>query len=399
MPLSRHPQKKSFCPLFHFLAPAFQFYIYNVEPMILASVYLNYRCKIADYIVKYSKYFKREVNMKKVCILLLSIFTLLFFISCGSKPAAEEQKPEAPDIAEAVESAVEDAAEDAADNSLAEAAKLAKLMEEINDARKAAIEAGADRNCPEQMNKLDYLLAGLKDSEDPDSAAKSIIDRYNLLANYSKAVDAKKEVDENGFESYAQNNYDRGVDNLEKVDAAFDSGSDDFDKSVFVYAENAYKEFNTVINVAYKKIAKEERENAMDAKKDADSVKAGVARKAEYKEAADLIQSGDSLYAMQNAKKATDKYVEAADKFTYLFEDVSEKRAAAQAAIEEAKKRVAESEKFAEEADVKAPITEKVEGIEDEDAVLLEADDYDDPEDAEADLPETIEDIEEGEAK
>ena len=337
--------------------------------------------------------------MKKVCIILLSIFTLLFFISCGSKPAAEEQKPKAPEIEEAVESAVEDAAEEAADNSLAEAAKLAKLMEEINDARKAAIEAGADRNCPEQMNKLDYLLAGLKDSEDPDSAAKSIIDRYNLLANYSKAVDAKKEVDENGFESYAQNNYDRGVDNLEKVDAAFDSGSDDFDKSVFVYAENAYKEFNTVINVAYKKIAKEERENAMDAKKDADSVKAGVARKAEYKEAADLIQSGDSLYAMQNAKKATDKYVEAADKFTYLFEDVSEKRAAAQAAIEEAKKRVAESEKFAEEADVKAPITEKVEGIEDEDAVLLEADDYDDPETAEADLPETIEDIEEGEAK
>ena len=50
-------------------------------------------------------------------------------------------------------------------------------------------------------------------------------------------------------------------------------------------------------------------------------------------------------------------------------------------------------------ADIKAPITEQVEGIEDEDAVLLEADDYEDPEDAEADLPEDLDEIDEGEAK
>ncbi len=334
--------------------------------------------------------------MKKVSIILLSIFTLLFFISCGSKPAAEEPSPEAPEVTETVE----DLAENIADEGISEAAKLAQLMEQINDARQAAIDAGADKNCPDQMNKLDYLLAGLKDSDNPDAAAKSIIDRYNLLANYSTAVETKKEIDENGYDSYAKNDYNRGVSNLEKVEAAFDADSADFDKTVFVAAENAVKDFNTVINVAYKKIAKEERENAMEAKKDADSVKAGVARKAEYKEATDLITTGDSLYAMQNAKKATEKYKEATEKLTYLYKDVSEKRAAAQAAIEEAKKRVAESEKFAEEADVKAPITEQVEGIEDEDAVLLEADDYDDPEDAEADIADELEDeIDESEAK
>lgn len=337
--------------------------------------------------------------MKKVSIIILSIFTLLFFISCGSKPAAEDETPEAPSASEVTE-AVEDLSENIADEGLSEAAKLAALMEQINDARQSAIDAGADKNCPDQMNKLDYLLAGLKDSDDPDAAAKSIIDRYNLLANYSTAVETKKEIDDNGYDSYAKNDYNRGVGNLEKVEAAFDAESDDFDKSVFVNAENAVKDFNTVINVAYKKIAKEERENAMEAKKNADSVKAGVARKAEYKEATDLITSGDSLYAMQNAKKAAEKYKSAAEQLNYLYKDVSEKRAAAQAAIDEAKKRVAESGKFAEEADVKAPITEKVEGIEDEDAVLLEADDYEDPEEAEADIAEELEDeIDESEAK
>ena len=337
--------------------------------------------------------------MKKVSIILLSIFTLLFFISCGSKPAAEEETPEAPEVSE-ITDAVEDISDNIADESLSDAAKLAELMAQVNDARQAAIDAGAEENCPDQMNRLDYLLSGLKDSDDPEAAAQSIIDRYNLLANYSKAVAAKDEVDENGYDEYAPNDYNRGLSNLEKVEAAFEADTDDYDKAVFVYAENALKDFNTVINVAYKKIAKEERENAMDAKRDADSVKAGVARKAEYKEATDLITTGDSLYAMQNAKKATEKYREAAEKLSFLFEDVSEKRAAAQAAIEEAKKRVAESEQFAEEADVRAPITEKVEGIEDEDAVLLEEDDYEDPEDAEADIAEELEDeIDESEAK
>ena len=322
--------------------------------------------------------------MKKVCLILLSLFTFLFFISCGSKPAEEEQKPEAPVVEEPVVTETDDSA--------AKAELMEQLLAQINDARNDAIEAGAEENAPDQMAKLDKLLADFENSDNPEKDAQSIIDRYNLLSNYSRAKETKNEIDENDFADYAPNNYDRGVAELDKVEAALNSDSIDFDKSVFLSAENAMKEFNAVLNVAYKKIAKEKREEAIAAKKDADSVKAAVSRKEEYKAAADLIQSGDSLYSMQNAKKASEKYIEAADKFSYLYDDVSEKRAAAQAAIEEAKRKVLESAQFAEEADVKAPITGEVEGIEDEDAVLLEADDYEDPEEAEADIAEELED-------
>ena len=41
--------------------------------------------------------------MKKVVLFLLSIFTVLFLISCGSKPAAEETKPAAPTVEDVVD--------------------------------------------------------------------------------------------------------------------------------------------------------------------------------------------------------------------------------------------------------------------------------------------------------
>ena len=93
---------------------------------------------------------------------------------------------------------------------------------------------------------------------------------------------------------------------------------------------------------------------------------------------------------MMGFESALDYYDEAYDIFASLYEDISEKRAAALAAIEAAKKSVEESAAVAQEADLEAPLTGDVDGIEDEDAVLLEEDDYANPEDAEAYLSEDI---------
>jgi len=326
--------------------------------------------------------------MKKVVLSLLTMISVLFFISCGSKPKAEETKPEEPVVeAPAENTETEPTVEDE------EVSDVDALITKINDARNAAIEAGADKYAPDQLKALDDLYNGFKD--DPSSLGENsdkLLKGYQLLANYSKAKSAKEEIDENGFAEYSQGDYDKGVECLSTIEAAYENGS--LDESLFDTAAEAYSRFNSVLTIAYKKLAKEERELAYEAKKKADSVKAGVARREEYKEAAETFQKGDASYSMQNPKRALELYQEAKDTFLELYEDVAEKRAAAQAAIEAAKQRVAESAKFAEEADVKAPITEQVDGIEDEDAVLLDEDEYEDPEEAEADIAEDIDDEE-----
>lgn len=332
--------------------------------------------------------------MKKVFLVLFSVFTILFFISCGSKPAPEEVEPEAPVVEENVEP--ETPVVDETDNIIEPKTEqlseeeLASLIAKIDEAREIAILAGAEKNAPDLLNSIDGIYEKAKEENLQDNA-DSLILKYSILANYAKAKNAKIEIDENDLSGFAQKNYDEGVICLQKVEEVL-ANIEEIEPNAQKDAESAYSNFANVITIAYKKLAKEQRNLAYEAKVKSDSVRAGVSQKERYKEAADNFKSGDTLYSMQSPKKALEKYELAAQQFTELYEEVSEKRAAAQAAIEAAKRKVQESSQFAEQADEESPITEKLDGIEDADTVLLEEDDYENPEDAEADISEDIDD-------
>ena len=332
--------------------------------------------------------------MKKVLLVLFSVFTILFFISCGSKPAPEEVEPEAPVVEENVEP--ETPVVDETDNIIESETEqlseeeLAALIAKIDEAREVAILAGAEKNAPDLLNSIDGIYEKAKEENLQDNA-DSLILKYSILASYAKAKNAKIEIDENNLSGFAQKNYDEGVICLQKVEEAL-ANIEEIEPNAQKDAESAYSNFTNVITIAYKKLAKEQRNLAYEAKVKSDSVRAGVSQKERYKEAADNFKSGDTLYSMQSPKKALEKYELAAQQFTELYEEVSEKRAAAQAAIEAAKRKVQESSQFAEQADEESPITEKLDGIEDADTVLLEEDDYENPEDAEADISEDIDD-------
>ena len=332
--------------------------------------------------------------MKKVFLVLFSVFTILFFISCGSKPAPEEVEPEAPVVEENVEP--ETPVVDETDNIIEPETEqlseeeLAALIAKIDEAREVAILAGAEKNAPDLLNSIDGIYEKAKEENLQDNA-DSLILKYSILASYAKAKNAKIEIDENNLSGFAQKNYDEGVICLQKVEESL-ANIEEIEPNAQKDAESAYSNFANVITIAYKKLAKEQRNLAYEAKVKSDSVRAGVSQKERYKEATDNFKSGDTLYSMQSPKKALEKYELAAQQFTELYEEVSEKRAAAQAAIEAAKRKVQESSQFAEQADAESPITEKLDGIEDADTVLLEEDDYENPEDAEADISEDIDD-------
>ena len=76
--------------------------------------------------------------MKKVIIGLFSIFTVLFFISCGSKPAPQEQELEPPVVEE---QEVENEEQETPEIEETEQEDLSSLIEKIDEARKAAVDA------------------------------------------------------------------------------------------------------------------------------------------------------------------------------------------------------------------------------------------------------------------
>ena len=330
--------------------------------------------------------------MKKVSLVLATAAILALFASCGSTPEVEETAPEAPVLEEVSDESLnsdEQTADDSAD--VEDSDSREALLAKIEEARKAALEAGADKKAPEVLAALDALYDELKNSDgDISQSGKDLAARYSALASYIQAKEEKQKIDENGFASYAQSDYDAGVSYLTKVEEAIQS--ENWSASVRDDAKKAYGKFKNVTFAAYKKLAVLEREKAYEAKRNADSVKAGVSRKEQYKEAAELFKSGDQLYAVQNPEKAYNNYKSAKEQFTVLYEDVSKKRAEAQAKLEEAKRAVEDSANFAEKADRETPIldSEEIEGIEEAGAVLLEEDSYKAPEEAEIEIPAAI---------
>ena len=315
-------------------------------------------------------------------VILISVF---FFISCASAPKAEEQLPE--EVLEDV-NAVEDVIEEVTtvDNSSA--------LEQADLARQAAIDANADKVAPIQFAATDALLKTLQAQAetgvDVSIGLKDVQTRYEALEKYAKAMDAKARVDELGFASYDQATYDKGTQAIADLQNLF-SETNILSSAMLEKANEAYSSFNSVLIGAFKKLAKEERNGAFAAKKDADSVKAAVAEKAAYGKAVEDFKKGDSNYAMQNPEAALKNYQSAKGQFEVLFKTVSEKREAAQKAMEAAKNAVLETQNYAATADKEAPLTgEEVQGIESEDAVLLEAETFADPKAAEVELSETI---------
>ncbi|MBE6354836.1 hypothetical protein [Treponema sp.] len=313
--------------------------------------------------------------MKKVRILALTALAVsaLSFIACGSTPEPEAA-PVEPVVEEPVETpAVEEPSEDYSDANKA-------LLAKVEESRKAAVAAGAEDADPNGLAAADAVLEAQKALADSGAGDMSAVlndlnDRYLALEAYAKAKAKKDKIDSLDYSGYNKPSYDAGVkilEDLARPESNLVPGANRLKQ-----AQSAEGAFDAVLNSAFKALAKEERTAAYEAKKLADGVKASVSRKTDYDAAVKNFKDGDSNYVTGNPEGALANYTKAKESFNGLYNDIADKRAKAQAAIEAAKARVQESENAAIEADAQAPLGDgEVEGIEDENARLLEEDDF-----------------------
>lgn len=341
--------------------------------------------------------------MKKIAFTLCAAALAFSLISCGSKPEPEpEVEPQAPVVEEVKtpepEPVItptpepEQTEPEVAEPEIEEPEVFdnTETLQKLDASRDEAIKSGANKYAATELAEIDALYKALKAraeaGEDVSAESAELIKLYEIITTYAKAMELKEKIDEDDLAQYAQNVYNDGEKLIDEIDESEEWTLDLLDK-----AKEAYSKFNTVCIQGYKALARQAREDAFASKRDADSVKAGVARKDKYNEAVDFFKLADSLYAMQSPEKAITNYNKSEDLFDDLYDELYEARAAAQRAIEAAKRKVEESALYAEQADEEAPIvagSEAEEYIEDEDAVLLEEDEYEDPEDAEADISE-----------
>ena len=319
--------------------------------------------------------------MKKYALALSCALAALFFVSCGSTPEPEPTptpEPEQPVVENPVQVEQPVTQDDFS-------AANAQLLAGTEAARAKALAADAKTFYPEAFDSLDAEYETLKNdvasnpSEDYSVRIKDLTAKYESLAVASEAQALKKRVDSMDFASLDQSAYDNAGKALSEYDAMgiASSGADLLAKAN--EAKDGYKE---LMNKGLVAIAGRERQTALEAKKKADSVKAGVAQKEVYTKASDTFKKADSSYVTANIEGAYQGYKSAKETFNQLYESIFEKRAAAQAAIDRAKQKVSDSANYAEEADSIAPLASEVAGIEKEDAVLLEQDELANPDDA-----------------
>lgn len=327
--------------------------------------------------------------MKKILLSIISVLCILSFMACGSKPK-DEDPPVDPPIEDPVENPIEDPVEDpvvVVDNTVA--------LSNLNKARDTALKSGAKEKAPEQFDAIEALYNSVKEKADAkvdvSKESDDISSRYLALSAYLNAVETKEKVEKTEKFSIAQKLYDEGCTALSDAEAMF-GDPEATGAKLLERSSRASACFNSVLLTVNKQIARDEKEVALNSKKNAESVKAQVSMKDKYNEAVALVRKGDSQYSMQDPSKAYESYKAADEIFDAIFNEVSEKRAAALKAIEDAKKAVEESSKVAASADAENPITAPVEGIEEENTVLLEEDVYEDPSESEVELSSDIDD-------
>lgn len=256
-----------------------------------------------------------------------------------------------------------------------------RLFEQVEKSRQEAIEAGAeeelssDFDAAEKIYNADKAIVESGEQVDISASLRDLNNRYRAMATIIAAQEKKDLIDELGYASYSMSNYTKGSDLLSEVTGS--SASSLTGEQAFQKANVADACFARVLDTAYRSLAEQERRAAYKAKLQAESVKAQISRKDDYVEGVEKYRAGYKMFTSHNPEASVEEFKQSKETFQNLYDVISKARAGALKKIEDAKKRVDESEATAAAADKVAPLgNQPVKGIEAADAKLLEDDDF-----------------------
>lgn len=312
--------------------------------------------------------------------------TALIFASCGSTKVDETPVETESEVSESVDETA-GAINDASKSEAKKIEDLNKaLIAKVEEARNAAISSNAQQYYADLFKKTDSKFDKVKADykKKPSVSYESeLIDlrkTYESMDRISRATALKEKV-------ASMDSKDVDVNLLKKADVAFEkynSNQNASGKDLLEQADIAYNSYFSLLNKGFMAMMGRERRSALSAKKDAESVKAQVAKKTkdQYKAASTTFKNADRDSSMKKYESAYSGYKTSKESFAQMFEIVKQDRAETEARLAAAKQKVLEAEQAAAKADAEAPLTEKVAGIEDENTKLLEDDKFANPEDS-----------------
>lgn len=312
--------------------------------------------------------------------------TALIFASCGSTKVDETPVETESEVSESID----ETADTTNNNSQTEVGKIEDLnkawIAKVEEARNAAISVNAQKYYADLFKKTDSSFDKVKSENKKkpqvsyETSLKNLQDLYLSMERIVRAMSLKEKVDVLDSKDIDQKLLEKAKSAMEN----YNSGKNLSGKDLLEHADVAYNSYFSLLNKGFMAMMGRERRAALSAKKDAESMKAQVAKKTkeQYKLASNTFRNADKDSAFKKYESAFNGYKSSKEAFSQMFEIVKKDRAETEAKLAAAKQKVLEAEQAATKADGEAPLTEKVAGIEDESTKLLEDDKFANPNDS-----------------
>jgi hypothetical protein len=240
----------------------------------------------------------------------------------------------------------------------------ASLDAEVLKAREAAILAGANDYYPEQFALGDSAMEqakALRDKEDMATAydtAQIALMRFQALQNAMAALNLKQKIEKNDFAQYDQTDFDNAGAKFDEAVQAYGTA----DAAALEAVKGSVTLYTAVNNAGFKVWCQDLTVKVTDVRNLCDSIKSQNAAKEDYAKAA---ATNDAAHKYADADNWESSYYagsDALDAFTAIYQDVSLRRNAADAAITAAKNRQAEGTELARQADERVPLADDAMG-------------------------------------